>query len=128
MVLTRGLEPGESEFSHGKGMSPPEVRGYIPTNVDQLLAERQTDPANPDASWQGTRSASPTVSHLDSLGRYVPGDLRPEATPRVRESGLSGGTRINPAVVNADHYADGLQDGSGDAWRASLPANPQPHD
>jgi hypothetical protein len=123
--LVRGQEPGESEFSYGKGMVPPQNRGYIPTNRDLLNAAYQTDPANEGATVEGTLVANPSQSHPDPItGVYVPGDLDQYATPRVRETGPSVPAGIDPGKYNPGHYADGLQDGSGDAWRASLPPNP----
>lgn len=43
MVLKRGVEPGESEFSHGKGMMAPTELDYEPNLWDQLVAYRRMD-------------------------------------------------------------------------------------
>lgn len=43
MVLKRGVEPGESEFSHAGGMMPNVQHGYVPEQIDQMRAERRTD-------------------------------------------------------------------------------------
>lgn len=123
--LVRGQEPGESEFSHGKGMVPPQNRGYIPTNRVLLNAAYQTDSANSGATVEGTLVANPSQSHPDPVtGLYVPGDLDQHATPRVRETGPSVPAGIDTSKYNVGHYADGMQDGSGDEWRNSLPPNP----
>lgn len=123
--LVRGQEPGESEFSWGKGLVPPQLRGYVPTNRTYLSAQYQTDAANPGANIEGTLVPNPTQSHADpKTGMYVPGDLDVGATPRVREVGPSRPAGIDPSKYNPGHYADGLQNGEGDAWRASLPPNP----
>jgi hypothetical protein len=123
--LRRGIEPGETEFSHGKGLVPPQVRGYVPTDRVWLNAAYQTDPGNPEASIEGTLVANPTQSHRDPVtGVYVPGDLDVSATPRVREVGPSKPAGIDTSKYNPGHFADGQQDGLGDAWRASLPPNP----
>lgn len=52
-------EPGESEFSHGRGLQPPERTGatrhnaspeeWGPTVYEQGKAIQRTDPADPDA-------------------------------------------------------------------------------
>lgn len=124
-----GQEPGESDFSWGRGMSPPEIRGYELTNFDQLKMAQSTDPSNPGADEARTRVANPTESHIDeSTGLWVGGDMREGQTPRVREQGPSSTSGqhaiIDPTKYTKGHYADGHQDGSGDAWRASLPPNP----
>jgi hypothetical protein len=121
--------PGESEFSYGQGLSAPEARGHEPTQYEQLVAMRQTDSANPNASEEGTRVTNPTRSHIDpERGTYVPGDLRPEANQMVRETGPSrtdgSFKRIDTSQYNPGHHADGQQDGLGQAWRDSLPPNP----
>lgn len=56
MPLKRGVEPGESEYSHGKGQMAPPLRGYIPTQYDQVVAERRTDTTDPGS---GLDDASP---------------------------------------------------------------------
>lgn len=50
MPLKRGVEPGESEFSHGKGQIAPPMRGYVPTQYDLMLAERRTDTTDPGSA------------------------------------------------------------------------------
>lgn len=127
--LRRGVEPGESEFSHGKGLLPPEVRGYVPTNRVLLNAMYQTDSANPDATIEGTFVANPTKTHIDpETGIPVLGDLDEYATPRVREIGVSSSSgqhkRIDVGRYNKGHFPDGQNDGLGQAWRDSLPPNP----
>lgn len=69
MVLKKGVEPGGSEFSHGKGLMPPEERGYEPMEWEQHLASMRTDPTDPSAEISYT---NPSKSG---------------ATPRVRERG-----------------------------------------
>ncbi len=127
--LQRGVEPGESEFSHGKGMVPPQSRGYVPTNRVMLNAFYQTDSSNPNATVEGTLVANPTQTHLDPVtGVPVMGDLEESATPRVRESGPSSMVgqfaKLDVSKYNPGHYADGLQDGSGEEWRRNQPPNP----
>ena len=131
MVNEHGRTPGESEYSHGKGMLPPSIRGYEPDPRDMLMAIRQTDPINPEADVMAAFDAKPSQGSFDKLGVWTPGNLRNEATPMVVETGLSSTAgqhkRINPALPKGgdpEHHADGFQDGSGDLWRASLPPNP----
>ena len=50
MVLKRGVEPGESEYSHGRGLMPPEERGYVPEQIDILRADLRTDTADPGST------------------------------------------------------------------------------
>jgi len=69
MVLKKGVEPGGSEFSHGKGLMPPEERDYVPMEWEQHLASMQTDSTDPSAEVNYTKPS------------------RPGATPRVRERG-----------------------------------------
>lgn len=47
MVIKRDQEPGESEFSWGRGLMPHVKHGYVPEQVDVLRAERRTDPTDP---------------------------------------------------------------------------------
>lgn len=42
-------EPGESEYSWGKGLEAPESRGYVPEPWEVAAAIRRTDPAEADA-------------------------------------------------------------------------------
>lgn len=122
--LTPGFEPGESEYSHGKGILPPLGRGYVPSDRVRLGMRYQTDAANPEADEEGTLVVNPTQTHLDEAnGVIVMGDLDQYATPRVRETGPSKPAGIDPSKYNVGHYADGLQDGAGEAWRESLPPN-----
>lgn len=69
MVLKKGIEPGGSEFSHGKGLMPPLERDYEPREYEQHLASMQTDSTDPNATVDYRR----------------PG--KSGATPRVRERG-----------------------------------------
>lgn len=121
------------EFSHGGGILPPQGRGYVPTNLDRHRARMQTDSANPEANEEDALLPNSTESSLstDGLGTYVPGTRRSGSTPLVTETGGLPATgqfkRLDPSLPKGgdpEHYADGLQDGSGDAWRASLPPNP----
>ena len=43
MVMKRGMEPGESEFSHARGLMPNVQYGYEPNQVDIMRAEKRTD-------------------------------------------------------------------------------------
>lgn len=47
MVMKRQFEPGESEFSWGRGLMPNVKYGYVPEQIDVLRAERRTDPTDP---------------------------------------------------------------------------------
>lgn len=118
-----------SEFNHGSGLQAAPQRGYVPTPLDRLLASRKTDPANPDANEDNILNGTQTVSHLDKDGIYVPGDMRAEATPLVTETDALPVTgqfkRIDPLKYNPGHDPEGMQDGSGAAWRASVPPNPK---
>lgn len=134
-VNEHGRTPGESEFTHGQGILPNSARGYQPDPVDMLRAIRQTDPTNPEADVMAAFEAKPSQGSMDELGVWTPGNLRNEATPFVTETGPSSTAgqhkRIDPSRPRGgdpEHYADGLQDGAGDAWRASLPPNPVTHD
>jgi hypothetical protein len=123
--LVRGKEPGGGEFSYGRGLLAPQERGAIYPARVLMGAVYQLDPANPDADIQGTFVANPTQTHVDPVTQVaVMGDLEEGATPRVRETGQVKSSGIDPSKFNPGHYADGLQDGSGDIWRASLPPNP----
>lgn len=101
----------------------------MPTAYDRLRATRMTDPANPNASEEAILEGTATHSSLDSDGRPVDGDMLPEITPLVLETGPSASTGqhkpIDPSTWNPGHEADGLQDGAGAAWRASVPPNPK---
>lgn len=44
-----GVEPGESEFSWGKGLEAPESRGYVPEPWEVAAAIRRTDSADAEA-------------------------------------------------------------------------------
>lgn len=59
MVLKKNVEPGESEYSYGKGMVGPEERGYTPTQVDILRAEKRTDSTDPDSTANYTDLGNP---------------------------------------------------------------------
>lgn len=125
MVLQKGVEPGGSEFSWGKGLVAPLERGHTPTNRQILSAMYSTDAANPLAEYADVWKTDATTTHIDpKTGQIVNGTMSEWATPKVRESGAVKSAGINPLKYNPGHYADGLQDGSGDAWRASLPPNP----
>lgn len=127
-TYTRGVTPGESEFSWGEGLAPPVERGAVPTQMDLLIAMRQTDPANPDASEEATRVKGARNSYLGEDGIYVAGELRVGATAVMREAGPSSTSgQHTPIDVNRyekTHQPDGQQDGLGAAWRDSLPPNP----
>lgn len=47
MVMKRDREPGESEFSWGRGLMPNVKHGYVPEQIDVLRAERRTDTTDP---------------------------------------------------------------------------------
>lgn len=131
--LRRGVEPGESEFSHGKGISSNLTRypEQVADNRTMLRAIYQTDSANPAADALGTLVPNPSQSHTDDFGLYVPGDLAAGMTPVVREVGPSsrvGQFKVidpsKPKGGQKDHEADGTQDGSGQAWRDAQPPHP----
>lgn len=116
------------DFSYGSGLMAPPERGHIPTAYERLRATRLTDPSNPEASEDAVLTPNATHSSTDSLGVYVPGDLKPGVTPMVTETGPAPSTGqhkiINPLVPNEGHEADGEQNGAGRLWRASVPSNP----
>lgn len=117
--------PGESEFSHGKGLMPPVERGYEPTPFDRLKAIYQTEKSYAEANEEGTFSPTPTRAHVDEkTGLYVPGDLRNDATQRVVEKGPSKPQEVFPDRYNMGHEPDGIQDGSGRRWREDQPPDP----
>lgn len=137
MATMNAAERGESlpgEFSWGPGLMPNRDAGggNVPgpglSSYDQLRATRMTDPANPEASEDDVFSRGVSVSSADSEGRHVAGTLRESVTPAVRtnpgmpSTGQHG--RIVSGEFNYGHQSDGLQDGSGAAWRASVPSNP----
>lgn len=131
-----------SEFSWGRGLAAPrpaiggqggggvlngmESQGLSP--YEQLRATRMTDPDNPDADESLVYVKDATVSGENEDGTYKPGNLRPGATPPVREDGVlpSGGQHgiIDPTKYNPGHEPDGFQDGEGQTWRDSVPPNP----
>lgn len=45
--MKRDQEPGESEFSSGRGLMPNVKHGWVPEQVDVLRAERRTDTTDP---------------------------------------------------------------------------------
>lgn len=140
--------PGE--YSWGAGLTPPPNRdfgggGYVPTAYDRLRATRLTDRDNPTASEQAILEGTATRSTVASEEKgvvYSGGDLRavPSGigddfdgpTPLVsvaemaRSAALSQGQHriIDPSKWNKGHESDGEQDGSGAAWRASVPPWP----
>ena len=126
MPNTHGREPGESEYSWGKGLMPPTSRGYEPDNRDELLLTRQTETTNEAATWEGNMVPNPTTGRWEK-GTWIPGNIKPESTPMVRETGPSSSSGqhapIDPLIYNDGHYADGLQDGSGEEWRRNFPPN-----
>lgn len=130
-VNQHGATPGESEYSWGRGILPPGSRGYEFEPVDMLRAIRQTDSTNPNAVAEDALVAGASEGTVDELGVFTPGTLAPGSTPLVVESGVSSSSgqhkRINPLLPKGgdpEHFSDGLQDGSGEFWRASLPPNP----
>jgi len=46
-ILNPDREPGETEFSHGKGLMPDPRKGYVPDNLDEHHAVLRTDSADP---------------------------------------------------------------------------------
>lgn len=124
-MTTPASTPGESEFCWGKGIEPPQERGYQPTEFDKLKAIYLTEKTNPNANEDATRVATPTVSHVDEkTGLYVAGDLRAGVTQRVVEKGPSAPQTVFPDRYNIGHEPDGIQDGNGRAWRENQPPNP----
>lgn len=130
-VNRRGVTPEFSEFGPGKGLMPNPKRGYVPDNFDELKAIQATDAANPDADHEAMYTSNPDQGSVDSLGVVTMGDLRPDVTPRVKSSDTiptAGQWKvIDPGKPNGgdpEHFSDGVQDGSGDAWRAAQPFNP----
>ncbi len=52
-VVTPGLEPGPSEFSHGRGLMVPLELGPGPTQVEEMKAIMRTDSTDPAATHLG---------------------------------------------------------------------------
>jgi hypothetical protein len=46
-ILNPEREPGDTEFSHGKGLMPDPRKGYEPDNLDEHHAILRTDSADP---------------------------------------------------------------------------------
>jgi len=46
-ILNPDREPGDTEFSHGKGLMPDPAKGYEPDNLDEHHAVLRTDSADP---------------------------------------------------------------------------------
>jgi len=46
-ILNPDREPGDTEFSHGKGLMPDPGKGYVPDNLDEHHAILRTDSADP---------------------------------------------------------------------------------
>ena len=117
----------QSEFSWGMGLQAPPARGYVPTAFDRLKASRLTDIDNPEASEDAILEFGASMSGLDENGIYVPGDQRMNTTSLVTEDEARASTGqfapLDPLRYNPGHEADGEQDGSGAAWRASVPPN-----
>lgn len=117
----------QSEFSWGNGLQAPQGRGYVPSAFDRLKATRLTDHDNPDASEEAVLEFGVSVSGLDEDGIYIPGNQRMNTTVLVQESEATASsgqfTPIDPSRYNRGHESDGEQDGSGAAWRASVPPN-----
>lgn len=129
------VKVGGGEFSWGEGLVSPPGRGGVPTLHDRHRARFITDQDNPDADENAVLELNATQSRLEKVGEvegvYVAGHLRGGATPMVTQDGPVPTTgqfrKIDPSLPKGghnDHHADGMQDGSGDAWRASLPPNP----
>lgn len=118
----------QSEFSYGSGLMAPQGRGHVPTPFERLRAMRLTDPSNPNANEENVLLPNVSQTGTDEDGRYLPGDQKSGSTPMVVETGGASATGqhkpIDPGKWNKDHYADGFQDGSGEAWRQSMPPNP----
>ncbi len=130
-VNKRGVTPGESEYSWGAGLLPNPVRGYEPDNRDRLMAIRQTDTTNPAADVEALFKPGVTQGTTDDFDVVTPGNMQRDSTPLVTEVGPSSSVganrRLNPLKARGGVIGwepDGLQDGSGAAWRASLPPNP----
>lgn len=131
---------GIGEFEWGAGLHPPlgvdpgGNGGAVVSPYDRLRATRMTESTNPDASEDDVWSASVTQSEVDEDGMWVAGTLRTGTTVPVTETGPAPSDgqhriihtdRYNPASDGRPkHYADGYQDGEGEAWRASIPPNP----
>lgn len=118
----------ESEFSHGSGLMAPQGRGYVPTAYDRLRATRLTDPANPNANEENVLLPNPSQTSTDKDGVVTPGDQKSGSTIMVTETGGASTSGqhaiIDPSKWNKGHEPDGEQDGSGQAWRDSMPPNP----
>ena len=133
------------EFSWGPGMMENRARGSgLPsspgnpggdrglTAFEQLQATRMTDTDNPDANEDDVYNVDVSASGVNEDGTYKPGTLRSSVTKRVTQDPVlpTAGqhARLDASKYNPDHEADGYQDGSGAAWRASVPPNPVRHD
>lgn len=66
---SKNVEPGESEFSWGKGLQAPESRGYEPTNFDQMKALQRSDSADESAVIDPT--AAPNTSGNTTETQWV---------------------------------------------------------
>lgn len=128
--------PGLME-NRGRGSSLPSSPGNpggerALTAFEQLQAMRMTDTDNPEANEDDVYNVGVTQSGLNEDGTYKPGTLRAGVTKRVvqdatlPQSGQHG--KLDASKYNPDHEADGYQDGSGQAWRDSVPPNPVHHD
>lgn len=133
------------EFSWGPGLQENRARGAgLPsspgnpggerplTAFERLQATRMTDPDNPEANEDDVYNQNVTQSGLNEDGTYRPGTLRSGVTKRVTQgpTAPSAGqhAKIDPSKYNVGHSPDGYQDGSGQAWRDSVPPNPVHHD
>ena len=74
MALKRGVEPGESEYSWGRGTMPNVKYGYEPTQIDQLRAERRTDTTDPasEANYDDLGNPDRFGPQPALQGKYVP--------------------------------------------------------
>ena len=116
---------GSSEFSFGQGLSGNPANGYVPSVYERLRAVHQTDSTNPNASEEAILAGTATRAHVDSDGVYHDGDLSVEATnPVIELPGLPQTGKVDASKYNPGHEPDGLQDGEGREWRASIPPNP----
>lgn len=98
MVMKRQLEPGESEFSHGRGLMPNVKHGYVPEQHDVLRAERRTDTTDPTS-----------VASYDDLGNPDRFGPQPPLQGKYVKHPASNFDPHNPLGVKGKPYTGKVQ-------------------
>lgn len=101
MVMKRQQEPGESEFSWGRGLMPNVKHGYVPEQHDQLRAERRTDTTDPTsvASYDDLGNPDRYGAQPALQGKYVkhaPSNFDPKNPLGVKGQPYVGKVRREP--------------------------------